>query len=211
MKEEMVLVIRRSLLESLGIFQGLQFDVDRYLSAMLARENNFFTPRTSAETNPALKQIIPYVILSSGGKILRYRRGKKSGEQRLVAKGSIGIGGHMNDRDEGLFALDKDAYLAGVQREIDEELVIERPTRSRIGALINDDSNEVGQVHLGVVHIVELPHPNAQKRESMILNIEFLTPDQLRAERDTLETWSQICVDNLEKLLARKSHEPKRS
>jgi hypothetical protein len=74
MKEEMVLVIRRSLLESLGIFQGLQFDVDRYLSAMLARENNFFTPRSSAETNPALKQIIPYVILSSRGKILRYRK-----------------------------------------------------------------------------------------------------------------------------------------
>jgi predicted NUDIX family phosphoesterase len=68
----------------------------------------------------------------------------------------------------------------------------------------------VGQVHLGVVHIFELPDPNAQKRESMILNIEFMTPDQLRAERDTLETWSQICVDNLEKLLARKSHEPDR-
>jgi predicted NUDIX family phosphoesterase len=60
----------------------------------------------------------------------------------------------------------------------------------------------VGQVHLGVVHVLELPRPVAEKRESMILNIEFLTPQQLRAERDTLETWSQICVDNLEKLLA---------
>ena len=202
MKEEMVLVIRRSLLESLGLFQGLQFEVDRYLTAMLARENNFFAPRSSAETDPNLKQIIPYAILVSSGSVLRYKRGKKSGEQRLVAKGSIGIGGHMNDRDEGLFALDRQAYLGGVEREIDEELIIERPLRNRIAALINDDSNEVGQVHLGIVHVLELPRPVAEKRESMILSVEFLAPEQLRAERDTLETWSQICVDNLEKLLA---------
>jgi predicted NUDIX family phosphoesterase len=202
MREEMVLVVRRSLLESLGMFQGLQFDVDRYLRAMLARENNFFAPRSSAETDPTLKQIIPYTILSSAGKVLRYKRGKKSGEQRLVAKGSIGIGGHMNDNDEGLFALDMEAYVAGVQREIDEELFVERPIHSRIGALINDDSNEVGQVHLGVVHIFQLANPIAEKRESMILNIEFLPAAQLRTERETLETWSQICVDNLERLLA---------
>ena len=52
-----------------------------------------------------------------------------------------------------------------------------------------------------MVHILELARPTAEKRESMILSIEFMTPDQLREERDTLETWSQICVDNLEKLL----------
>jgi predicted NUDIX family phosphoesterase len=202
MEEEMVLVIRRSLLESLGLFQGLQFAVDRYLAAMLARENNFFAPRSSAENDPSLKQIIPYALLVSDGKVLRYKRGKKSGEQRLVAKGSIGIGGHMNDRDEGLFTLDQEAYLSGVEREINEELIVEHPLRNRIAALINDDSNEVGQVHLGVVHVLELPHPKAEKRESMILNIEFLTPGQLRAERETLETWSQICVDHLDKLLA---------
>ena len=90
-----------------------------------------------------------------------------------------------------------------MQREIDEELIVERPLRNRIAALINDDSNEVGKVHLGIIHVLELPHPLAEKRESMILGIEFLTPEQLRAERDTLETWSQICVDHLEKLLAR--------
>jgi predicted NUDIX family phosphoesterase len=196
-----VLVVRRSLLESLGMFQGLQFDVDRYLERILSREQNFFVPRSSAESDPSLKQIIPYAILVSGGRVLRYKRGKKSGEQRLVAKGSIGIGGHMNDRDEGLFALDREAYLAGVQREIDEELVVAAPLANRIAALINDDSNEVGQVHLGVIHVVELATPTAAKRESMILGIEFLRPEQLRAERDTLESWSQIAVDNLERLL----------
>ena len=114
----MVLVVRRSLLESLGMFQGLSFDVGHYFPVFLSRENNFFAPRSSAETDPSLKQIIPYALIVSEGKILRYIRGKKAGEQRLVSKGSVGIGGHMNDHDEGLFALDDQAYLAGVLREV---------------------------------------------------------------------------------------------
>ena len=203
MKEEMVLVVRRALIESIGLFQGLNFAVERYLPTLLARENNFFAPRSTAETDPSLKQIIPYAILTSGGLILRYKRGKKSGEQRLVAKGSIGIGGHMNDRDEGLFAVDRDAYLAGVQREIEEEIQIDPPRSNRIVALLNDDSTEVGQVHLGIVHLVELAAPSAQKKESMITNIQFLTRRQLQAERETLETWSQFCLDRLEELTGR--------
>jgi len=201
MKDEMILVVRRSLLESIGLFQGLNFEVDRYLPAILARSNNFFSPRPSAETDSSLKQIIPYAILTSQGKVLRYKRGKKTGEQRLVAKGSIGIGGHMNDHDEGLFALDKDAYLAGIQREIDEEIIVDRPLVNRIAALINDDSNEVGQVHFGVIHVLELAEPTVEKREATILNLDFLTPEELRADRENLESWSQICVDHLDQLL----------
>ena len=208
MKEEMIMVVRRSLLESIGIFQGLNFEVDRYLPSILARTHNFFAPRSAAETDPSLKQIIPYALLVSQGKVLRYKRGKKAGEQRLVAKGSIGIGGHMNDRDEGLFALDQEAYLAGVQREIDEELIVRPPMTNRIVALINDDSNEVGQVHLGVIHVLELAQPIAEKREAMILNIDFLTPEELRAEFGTLESWSQICVNHLDQLLTRIDHAP---
>jgi predicted NUDIX family phosphoesterase len=199
--EEMILVIRRSLLESLGIFQGFTADVERYLPSLLARENNFFAPRSAAENDPSLKQIIPYALISSQGKLLRYRRGKASGEKRLVAKGSIGIGGHMNDQDEGLFALDQAAYLAGVQREIDEEIQIPDPQSHRIVGLINDDSTEVGQVHLGVVHVVELPSSQVSKRESAITELGFFTPAELQRERESLETWSQICLDHLESIL----------
>src|SRR5687768_834109 len=108
MKDEMILVVRRALFDQLGAFHGLCFEVDRYLPALLDRANNFFTARAAAETNAELKQIIPYVILTHDDRVLHYVRGKKAGEQRLVAKGSIGIGGHMNDGDEGLFALDLD-------------------------------------------------------------------------------------------------------
>ena len=197
----MVLVVRRSLLESLSMFQGLNFDVGHYLPVFLSRENNFFAPRSSAETDPSLKQIIPYALIVSEGRILRYKRGKRAGEQRLVSKGSIGIGGHMNEHDEGLFALDDQAYLAGVLREVQEEVQIAPPISNRIVALLNDDSTEVGQVHLGVIHVITLARPIAEKRESVITSLKFLTPEELRAERESLEGWSQICVDHLEKLV----------
>src|SRR5438045_5859743 len=104
---ENVLVVRRSLFDELSSFHGLTFEPEKYLSALLSRGNNFFLPRAKAETDPTHKQIIPYVLISSEDKVLHYVRGKKAGEQRLVAKGSIGIGGHMNDTDESLFAWDE--------------------------------------------------------------------------------------------------------
>ena len=200
--DENVLVVRRSLFDELGSFQGLNFEPQKYLDALLSRGNNFFIPRAAAENDPAHKQIIPYAIIACGNRILHYVRGKKAGEQRLVAKGSIGIGGHMNDEDESLFAWDEKAYRAGVEREVSEEIQIETNFEDRIVALLNDDTTEVGRVHLGIVHLFRLIEPKVEKREAMITSLAFLTKDELRARRDILETWSQICVDSLDRLLS---------
>jgi predicted NUDIX family phosphoesterase len=199
--DENVLVVRRSLFDELGSFHGLNFEPEKYLSALLSRGNNFFLPRAEAETDPSHKQIIPYALIAHGDTVLHYVRGKKAGEQRLVAKGSIGIGGHLNDTDESLFAWDEHAYRAGVEREVNEEIKIESPFEDRIVALLNDDTTEVGRVHLGIVHVFRLAEPKVQKREAMITNLSFLNRQQLLAARDNLETWSQLCVDSLERLL----------
>jgi predicted NUDIX family phosphoesterase len=199
--DENVLVVRRSLLDELGNFHGLNFEPQKYLDAFLSRGNNFFLPRAQAEQDPTHKQIVPYAIIAHGKTVLHYVRGKKAGEQRLVSKGSIGIGGHMNDTDESLFAWDKDAYRAGVEREVNEEIEIDSPFEDRIVALLNDDTTEVGQVHLGIVHVFRLAEPKVQKREAMITNLAFLTRDELLARREALETWSQICADSLDRLL----------
>ena len=200
--DENILVIKRSLFDQLGAFQGLNFGPRKYLDAILSRGNNFFLGRGEAEKDPSHKQIIPYVLLTHGDKVLFYIRGKKAGEQRLVAKGSIGIGGHMNESDESLFALDEAAYRAGVEREVAEEIAINTKFEDRIVALLNDDSTEVGQVHLGIVHVFRLAEPKVEKREAMITNLTFLDRTELVARRDSLETWSQICLDSLETLLA---------
>jgi len=176
--------------------------VDRYLPALLERGNNFFTARAAAETDIGLKQVIPYVLLVHEDRVLHYVRGKKAGEQRLVAKGSIGIGGHMNDHDEGLFALDRDAYDAAVRREVNEELRLNTSYTNHVVALLNDDSNEVGRVHLGVVHLFRLKTADVQKGEAMITDLQFATREQLVVRRAAMETWSQICLDQLPALLA---------
>ena len=103
--EEQVLVIPTNVLVEAGLLQGMSSRVEHYLPRVLAAENLSFLPRSRAEDDPSFKQIIPYALISGQGKVLRYKRGKASGEKRLVAKASIGIGGHMNDQDEGLFAL----------------------------------------------------------------------------------------------------------
>jgi predicted NUDIX family phosphoesterase len=199
--DENVLVVRRSLFDELGSFHGLNFETSKYLSKLLSRGNNFFLPRAQAENDPTHKQIIPYALIAHGDTILHYVRGKKAGEQRLVAKGSIGIGGHLNDSDESLFAWDEQAYRAGVEREVNEEIKIEAPFEDRIVALLNDDTTEVGSVHLGIVHVFRLAEPKVTKREAMITNVAFLTKDELLARRDNLETWSQLCVDSFDRLL----------
>lgn len=200
MPEENILVIKRSLFDQLGDFQGLNFEPQKYLKPILSRGNNFFLPRAEAETDPSHKQIIPYVLLVYADKVLYYVRGKKAGEQRLVSKGSIGIGGHLNDGDAGLFELDDEHYNRVVEREVHEEIHLLAKFQNHVVALLNDDTTEVGRVHLGIVHVFKLAEPKVQKREAMITNLAFLTKEELMARRDSLETWSQLCLDALDRL-----------
>ena len=198
--DENVLVFPRSLFEQLGIFQGFSADVGRYLPTILEQKNNSFQPRARAETDPTYKQIIPYVVVTDGKSILHYVRGKKAGEQRLVAKGSIGIGGHINDEDHTLFAFGMQAFQEAVKREVCEELVIQGEFNARPVGLINDDSTEVGQVHFGVVHALFCRPEQVKKNEQVITQVEFISIEELKAKRDHMETWSQLCLDNIDAL-----------
>lgn len=198
-QEEQVLVVERKVLEQAGMFQGLTFDVERYLRELFARGVPRFIPRSQAESDPSYKQLIPYVIMTYGGKTLSYVRGRRAGEVRLVGRRSIGIGGHINPVDEmPLFDADfRDAYFAAVSREVAEEVSVEAGYVDRVAALLNDDSTDVGKVHLGIVHVWNLDGPRVTKREQMITQLAFMSPAELQEVRDSLETWSSLCLDNL--------------
>lgn len=199
---EQVLVVERGVFDRVGAFQGVVFDVERYLSRLLAAGIPRYMLRSAAETNPGLKQLIPYVIMTCEGKVLSYVRGSRAGETRLVGRRSIGIGGHINPPDElPLFDSDfRDAYLAAVAREVGEEVTIQGEHVDRVAGLLNDDSNEVGRVHLGIVHHWDLQLPKVTKREQMMTQMTFMSVDELRADRESLETWSQHCLDHIEAL-----------
>ena len=199
--DENVLVFPRSLFERLGIFQGFNSNVEGYLSTILDVKNNSFMSRARAETDPNFKQIIPYVVVTDGKSVLHYVRGKKAGEQRLVAKGSLGIGGHINDEDHSLFAFGLQAFQDAVKREVREELSIQGEFNARPVGLINDDSTEVGRVHFGIVHVLFCKPENVKKNEQVITQVEFVPIDDLKSKRENMEAWSQLCLDNLDTFL----------
>lgn len=197
-KGEEILVIPTELFHELGAFQGIETDVVRYLEAILDPGNNFFMDRGRAEEDPSFKQIIPYCLFHHEGSYLHYTRGKSGGESRLHAQGSVGIGGHINPIDERADPLGRDTYLAGVEREITEELRITGGHQNRIVGLLNDDSNEVGKVHLGVVHVFELETNKVLSGEDSLANLAFQSAGTLKGElHPSLETWSRFCVDEL--------------
>ncbi|NIA07400.1 MAG: hypothetical protein GWP14_07175 [Actinobacteria bacterium] len=200
-QEEQVLVISRDILAEVGLFQGLMFDTDRYLDKIFAPGVPRFIPRSSAESDPSYKQIIPYVIITHAGKCLCYVRGKRAGETRLVGQMSIGIGGHINPGDDGFPLLGfREAYDSAVEREVEEEIHVRANHNDRIVALLNDDSNSVGSVHLGVVHYWTLDSFDVDKKEQMITRMSFADIQELQTNRESMETWSQLCLDRLDEM-----------
>ena len=197
---EEVLVFKREIFDDLGAFHGLKFDVEDYLRKIFEPGVLRFMPRPEAEADPSFKQLIPYVLMEHDGKYLNYVRGKRAGETRLVGNRSMGIGGHINPIDHNVEKDCRHMYLTAVEREVTEEVNVATGHQERIVALLNDDTNEVGQVHLGLVHHWRLDEPSVTRKEQMITQLTFTSLDELDKVKDTMETWSSLCVEGIEKM-----------
>ena len=198
--EEQVLVVPTRIFHGLGCFQGFCADIDRYRNVLLDTANVQFQPRGKVEVDPGFKQLIPYMIFcytDSSGKVsvFQYVRGKGMGESRLHHKRSIGIGGHIAAEDQGQHS--EDVYREGMLRELHEEVVLHTTFTEQCVGLINDDSTEVGSVHLGIVHRLDVAEPNIKSNESDLIESGFMLLDELRNHRDQLESWSAISLDAL--------------
>ncbi len=200
---EQVLVVPRALLDEIGDFHGLRTEgVEAAVARLLDPAAHFFMDRAAAEDDPTHKQLIPYCIFRHGDRILHYTRGKSGGESRLHAKLSVGVGGHINPVDTGDGRTGPEAYHAAVAREIAEELATPVPPSAtrRIIALLNDDSNPVGQVHLGIVHLIDLDTAEVTAREDALAELALSPLSDLNGPIfDRLETWSQHCIRHLAK------------
>lgn len=193
---EKVLVVPTELFHKIGHFQGFSSDVDKYLPTLLDPVNISFRERSEMEQDPSFKQLIPYVIFThrndqDESTIFHYQRGTGQGEARLHKKRSVGIGGHISSTDENA----ESTYQDGMQRELDEEVVVSSDYKMRCVGMINDDETEVGRVHLGVVHICELDQPKVKSNETDIIDSGFVTVDRVLGQLDQYESWSQICVE----------------
>lgn len=199
--EERVLCFERVLLEKLGVFQGINLEVQKYLPVVTAQPKLVYLNRSEAEQDKRYKQLIPYVLLICKDKILRYRRGKGGQETRLHGLYSVGIGGHISDEDHGLFSAGI-GYEEGMRRELMEEVAVEQVDAPAVG-LINDDSTEVGYVHFGVVHVMHVPDESVAGRRSGIVSPEFIPIADALKDLSSYESWSRFCLERLDSLLAK--------
>ena len=149
-----------------------------------------FIDRPAAEEDPSYKQIIPYVVLTRKGLVFATRRLNKGGESRLHGKVSIGIGGHINPVDE---TDRRSVLMKGLERELDEEVYIQRRGELVPQGFINDDGNGVGAVHLGLCFSMEV-EGEVSVKETEKLSGGWMSLQELRGEFDNMETWSQIAL-----------------
>src|SRR5215831_6284023 len=199
--EERVLCFERKRFEELGVFQGLSLDVDKYLPVLTASSNVLYLNRSEAELDRRYKQLIPYVLIISKNRILRYRRGKGGQETRLHGLYSVGVGGHISEEDNGLFS-NAVGYQEGMRRELMEEVAIDE-VKETVVAVINDDSTDVGQVHFGVVHIMHVAQETVAGRRSGITGPEFIPMAEAVKNASNYESWSRFCLENLPSLLSK--------
>lgn len=154
-----------------------------------------FEDKDKAETNPSLKQLIPYVYVTRGKEVLTYWRTKKGGEGRLHDKRSLGIGGHVNDTDS---KDPKYAFPYGVDREIKEEIGIDAKQHDLIfKGLLYDDSDEVGQVHLGVIYNLKVEFDTKLKfNDDSLADHAWVHGLECKKEKK-FENWSRAVAQNI--------------
>lgn len=194
--EQVLVVERNKLLDGREIPHGFHNDnMDELLQNI--HKFAYFIDRPDAENNPNLKQIIPYLVVTEReGKIFLVQRLAGQTEKRLHNKYSIGIGGHINPviSPEGKeVTVIPDIIKSGLERELHEELQVTTPYQYKLAGYLNDDSNSVGQVHLGLVHQVLVDDAQGVSvLENDLMQGSFSAISEIEDQFSLLETWSQI-------------------
>ena len=183
---EQVMVVEREALSSFLVERGLvQEETDQVLDIIV--ERHFFLDRPTAEVSPQYKQIIPYVLIRRGQSWFLLQRTQKQTEARLHHKLSLGIGGHINP--------DTPDLLDGLQKELEEEVEIDGDYDLTFAGILNDDTTDVGSVHLGAVYVLDAHDANVTVRETEKMTGRWAAAGELPALRERMETWSQIVYD----------------
>ncbi len=188
--DELILVIKRALFKDIDTWHGLQA-VDYAPYAELIHDHKEFLPRSQMEMDPVYKQIIPYLVFTHENKYFLMQRQAKATETRLQSKYSLGIGGHIRQED-----IQGSDLTVWARREFDEEVTFKGNYTIEPLGILNDDSNEVGKVHIGFVFLLHGDSADIQV-QSELKSGTLLSLDECMNFYDSMETWTQIIVDFL--------------
>lgn len=186
-RPELVLAVPRDVLMGDPGWHGVRTDGLDGFDELVTRFGRF-VERPSAERDRSLKQIIPYLVLRDGEHYFLMRRTRAGADARLHERSSIGIGGHLNPGDGGL--------AGGLRREWAEEIDAAFVPEFRLIGLLNDDTTDVGSVHLGAVYVADAAGRPVAIRETDKLDGSFATRAEVAAVADLLETWSRLVFDH---------------
>ncbi|HET9853117.1 MAG TPA: hypothetical protein VFP56_11510 [Candidatus Limnocylindrales bacterium] len=188
--EQVLVIPRAALMEDPG-WLGVTSDHLHDFEDLVAREGRF-KPRPEMEVDRAWKQVIPYLVLRDGERYFLMRRTKAGADARLHDRYSIGVGGHLNPGDGDL--------AGGLRREWHEELRADFDPGFELIGLLNDDTTEVGSVHLGAVYVADAGGLPVAIRETEKLTGRFARPLEVAEVVDRMETWSSLVFDHLERV-----------
>ena len=87
------------------------------------------------------------MLIRHGESYFLLQRTPKQTEARLHHKLSLGIGGHINP--------DTPDLLDGLQKELEEEVDVAGDYDLTFVGILNDDTTDVGRVHLGAVYVLD--------------------------------------------------------
>lgn len=158
-------------------------------------ENGIFKHRNELEDDPSHKQIIPYAVICFGDMVYMFHRTKKQTEARLHNLYSLGVGGHMNPWGD---KVDVEYMHHELARELGEEVLLhEGCSIDKIVPVgfINDDTNEVGKVHLGVLYQIHLNNMDIEINEKEKMTGQWVKLADLRSFYPQMESWTQIYTD----------------
>lgn len=195
--DEQILVVKSDILFKNGIWQGLKTkNLDYYVD--LIKNNLEFKRRGDVENDNSFQQIIPYILFSFENKFFAYKYIKNAGETRLINNNyQLGVGGHINKEDikEG-----KDVLEEGMMREWEEEVDFKGNLISKnLVGIINDDSNPVEEVHLGLVFHFVGDNSNIQIKEIDKMEGKLFLKEEL--EKINHSPWMKIVFENYLKKL----------
>lgn len=183
--EQVMVVPRENVAPYLVEYGLVREQLDEAMDAIL--DGHFFLDRPTAEMSPQYKQIIPYVVIRHDESFFLLQRTQKQTEARLHHKLSLGIGGHINP--------DTPELLDGLHKELEEEVHVAGDYDLTFVGILNDDTTEVGSVHLGAVYVLDAHDANVTVRETEKMTGRWAARDELPALRERMETWSQIVYD----------------
>ena len=171
----------------------------------LEKAGVWFGPRRVLEEREDYRQIIPYIVLCVGDRVVRYTRTPAGGETRLHGRMSVGLGGHV-DLIDSKTSGDHFELLGTVEqaaeRELQEELGEVACKRRRWVGLLVDNDTPVGRVHIGLIGIWDIYGLPDREAEDAVGEVELVSLAELRQNAEMLETWSAMLLPWLDGELA---------